>query len=93
LYALKQKDRWDEKDILDNFRYDGRKELQNCPFRYQFKAVANDFKLINDWQIPVIIPYDEAARELIGQLRNKTIPLHRKLLRALPPPDRRSTAT
>ena len=33
--------------------------------------------------MPVIIPYDQKARDLIIQLRNPSIPLHRNLLRAL----------
>lgn len=82
-YYYKQKERWDEKDILGNFRYDGRPSLKHCPFRYQFGTAAKDFKLINDWQVPVIIPYDDTAREWIHQLRNESIPLHRNLLRGL----------
>ncbi len=82
-YYYKQKDRWDEKEILENFRYDGRPAFKHCPFRYQFATASKDFKLINDWQVSVIIPYDETARTLIDQLRSESIPLHRNLLRGL----------
>lgn len=82
-YYFKQKDRWDEKDILDNFRYDGRPEFQHCPFRFQFQTAANDFTLINDWQIPIIIPYDSTSEEHIRDLKNEHKPITRKLLRAL----------
>ena len=80
-YYYKQKDRWDEKGILENFSFDHR--IQHCPFRFQFVTAAKDFQLINDWQVPVIIPFDDIARKLIDELRNETIPLHRKLLRGL----------
>lgn len=83
LYYYQQKSRWDEKGILDNFRYDGRKEFKHCPFRFDFRKTSEDFQLINDWQKTVIIPYDQRARELIRHLGNERIPLNRKLLRSL----------
>lgn len=81
LYYYQQKRRWDSKNILDGFRLDGADN--SLPFKFQFSTVAKDFQLINDWQVPVIIPYDQKARDLIAQLRNPAIPLHRNLLRAL----------
>jgi CRISPR-associated endonuclease/helicase Cas3 len=81
LYYYRQKPRWDEKEILSNFAFDHR--LKNCPFRFNFKTAADNFKLIENWQITVLIPFDEKARTLIEQLRNESIPLHRQLLRSL----------
>ena len=83
LYYYQQKRRWDSKNILgpENFRLDGGDKA--LPFKFQFTTVAKDFQLINDWQVPIIIPYDDKSRELIAHLRNSTIPLHRQLLRAL----------
>jgi CRISPR-associated endonuclease/helicase Cas3 len=81
LYYYQQKRRWDSKNILEGFRLDGGDK--SLPFKFQFAAVAKDFQLINDWQVPAIIPYDDKARELVTQLRNPAIPLHRNLLRAL----------
>lgn len=81
LYYYQQKRRWDSKNILEGFRLDGGDK--SLPFKFQFAAVAKDFQLINDWQVPVIIPYDDKARELVAQLRNPAITLHRNLLRAL----------
>lgn len=81
LYYYQQKRRWDSKNILDGFRLDGADK--SLPFKFQFATVAKDFQLINDWQVPVIIPYDQKARDLIAQLRNPAIPLHCNLLRAL----------
>jgi CRISPR-associated endonuclease/helicase Cas3 len=81
LYYYRQKSRWDEKDILSNFAFDHR--LTECPFRFNFRTAAENFKLIENWQSTVLIPFDEKARKLIQQLRNETIPLNRTLLRAL----------
>ncbi len=81
LYYYQQKRRWDSKNILESFRLDGGDKT--LPFKFQFATVAKDFQLISDWQVPVLIPFDNKARTLISQLRNPAIPLHRKLLRAL----------
>jgi CRISPR-associated endonuclease/helicase Cas3 len=81
LYYYQQKRRWDSKNILESFRLDGGDKV--LPFKFQFASVAKEFKLIDDWQVPVLIPFDDKARELINQLRNPAIPLHRNLLRAL----------
>ena len=81
LYYYRQKTRWDEKAIIDEFRFDGK--IKHCPFRFNFQTVAENFKLIENWQTTVLIPFDEKACQLIKELRNETIPLHRALLRAL----------
>jgi CRISPR-associated endonuclease/helicase Cas3 len=82
LYYYQQKSRWDSKGILstESFR---RANDRNFPFHFQFATVAEKFRLIDDWQVPVIIPYDEKARKLIKDLANPAIPLNRNLLRAL----------
>lgn len=81
LYYYRQKERWDEKRILDMFRVNGGN--RDFPFLFDFKSAAGEFHLIENWQVPVIIPFDEKARQLIQELRNPTIPLHRNLLRGL----------
>ncbi|MBD5779019.1 CRISPR-associated endonuclease Cas3'' [Pelagicoccus sp. NFK12] len=81
LYYYQQKSRWDEKEVVKSFRLEGRRK--DCPFRFKFRSVAECFKLIDDWQTTVIIPFDESAEALIGQLRNESIPIHRNLLRRL----------
>lgn len=82
LYYYQQSSRWDSQDILstDSFHLPQDRTL---PFKFQFQSVAANFRLIDDWQIPVIIPFDDHARALIAQLRNLAIPLHRNLLRLL----------
>jgi CRISPR-associated endonuclease/helicase Cas3 len=81
LYYYRNEKRWDEKKILERFRtVPGNRDF---PFAFDFKSVAADFQLIDDWQVPVVIPFDERARKLIKELRNLTIPLHRNLLRGL----------
>jgi CRISPR-associated endonuclease/helicase Cas3 len=81
LYYYRQKTRWDEKKILENFRVEA--GARDFPLVFGFQKAAKEFQLIDNWQTPVIIPFDDKARDLIGQLRNPTIPLHRDLLRAL----------
>lgn len=81
LYYYQQKSRWDSKGILDGFRIDRRN--RDLPFHFSYATVAGKFRLIDDWQIPIIIPYDEVARKAIAELRTENIPLHRELLRCL----------
>ena len=81
LYYFRNKSRWDEKAILENF-FTLRSD-KSLPFRFQYSTTAKDFCLIESWQVPVIIPYDKKAEKLVGELRNSSIPLHRNLLRAL----------
>jgi CRISPR-associated endonuclease/helicase Cas3 len=81
LYYYRNKQRWDEQHILDRFQL--RPGCREFPLAFDFASAARDFQLIDDWQKPVIVPFDDKARELIKQLRNPTIPLHRDLLRGL----------
>ncbi len=71
---------WDAKSISKEFKIEGR---QRPPFQFNFRTVAKNFRFIDDDQITVLIPYDEAARDLLTTLRNEAIPLHRGLLRSL----------
>lgn len=83
LYYYEQKARWDKYGILDNsnLRFEpGRPDL---PFHFQFRTIAENFRLIENWQVPVIIPYDDRATNLISELGNESIHLHRNLLRGL----------
>lgn len=83
LYYTNQKSRWDKHGILDDncLRFDpGNPKL---PFVFNFKTIAEKFRLISDWQVSVIIPYDQRAKKLISDLANVSIPLNRPLLRSL----------
>lgn len=81
LYYYQQKSRWDSKDILDQFHLDG--SMKSFPFHFNFRTAADNFKMIDDWQVPVIIPFDEKAQKLITELKNPSIPLNRQLFRGL----------
>jgi CRISPR-associated endonuclease/helicase Cas3 len=81
LYYYQQKSRWDSEGILNGFRID--RGNRDFPFHFSYATVAGKFRLIDDWQVPVIIPYDEVARKAIAELRSKNITLHRALLRRL----------
>lgn len=79
-YYYQQKSKWDSKDIMSDFEIVRDAKL---PLLFQYKSAADKFKLIENNQIPIIIPWDETAKELCNQLRNESIPLHRKLFRSL----------
>lgn len=82
IYYYQKKIRWDSKRITarESFRCESQPSF---PFHFQYATVAKDFQLIDDWQVPVLIPYDDEARKLIAQLRNTAIPVHRNLFRGL----------
>lgn len=83
LYYYQQRTRWDSRGILasDSFHLDGAN--RELPFRFQFATAAEGFRLIENFQVPVIIPYDDNARRLIRDLRNPAVRLSRDLLRGL----------
>jgi CRISPR-associated endonuclease/helicase Cas3 len=71
LYYWDKSAQWDSKLILQNFH------LLNdlaFPFSFDFAKTAQDFKLIDNVQEPVIIPWDEEARDLCERLRYMKIP-------------------
>lgn len=73
--------KWDTKDIVGDFKLD--RGSRNLPMFFQFRSAAEKFRLIENEQVAVIIPFDETAKKLVSELRNETIPLNRNLLRAL----------
>lgn len=80
-YYYQQKSKWDAKEILDDFKCVSNPEL---PLLFQYRSASEKFKLIENQQIPIIIPWDETAKALVEkELRVESIPLHRKLLRSL----------
>ncbi len=54
---------------LDIKRITDRLERDAFNFNFGFEDISHDFKLIDDTAMPVIIPYDENACELIEMLR------------------------
>ncbi len=80
-YYHQRKNRWDAKGILDSDSF--RLGDKTFPFHFQFKTVAENFRLIEDHQVPVIIPYDVKAQALIEELKNTFKPLTRDLFRGL----------
>jgi len=83
LYYYEQMNRWDENCIVASENHRLNRTDPKFPFLFNFRTIANNFRLIDDWQEAVIVPYDEKARSLIKELRNEAIPLHRNLLRGL----------
>ncbi len=81
LYYWSQEDRWDKKQIFQEFQLDpGGRDL---PFLFNFASVARDFRLIEETGRPVIIPWGNTGRRLCEELRaNYGLP-DRRLLRRL----------
>lgn len=80
-YYHQQKDRWDAKDILGEFKYSP--SDKKLPLIFNYRTAAENFKLIENTQVPIIIPWDDQSKNLCDNLRNDSIPLHRNLLRGL----------
>ncbi len=79
-YYYDQKQHWDSKEIMRDFSIGSD---PNLPLLFQYREVAEKFRLIDNNQIPIIIPNDDISKELVEQLRNEGVPLNRKLLRSL----------
>jgi len=71
---------WDTKNISKDYELAQNRSL---PFMFQFRSTAERFRLIENEQVSILIPYGELARERIAELRNESVPLHRALLRDL----------
>lgn len=82
-YYYKKRERWDAKKLLaaQNMRLDGGD--RSFPFHFQFRTIADSFRLIDQVNEAVIIPFDARAQLLVADLRNPFKPLGRSLLRAL----------
>lgn len=80
-YYYQNKSQWDAKDILGEFACTPTNP--ELPLLFQYRTVAEKFKLIENNQIPIIIPFDESAKNWVAQLRNENIPLSQPLLRSL----------
>ncbi len=80
-YYYQQESEWDAKSILPKFKC---VQDEKLPLLFQYRTVAEKFKLIENNQISVIIPWNQLAKDLIEkELKIESIPLHRKLLRTL----------
>lgn len=70
LYFCKGKERLDSKRIMQQLEAGVMKGVPNSRniFNYDFKKVADEFKLIEEHTFAVIIPYDEISSKLIEKL-------------------------
>lgn len=66
LYYWDQTSRWDEKRILDAFHL---VQDRSLPFLFGFEKVAEDFRIIQDYTRPVVIPWKEEGERLCKRLR------------------------
>ena len=79
-YYYNSKNSWDAKNILNEFEFGGSPKLL---FLFNYRTTADKFRLIENNQIPIIVPWDDEAKKLVEKLRNEAIPLRRRLLRNL----------
>jgi hypothetical protein len=79
LYYWDQNDRWDSRQILQNFKLLQDRKL---PFSFQFDAAARKFNLIENYLKPVIIPWHEYGQNICNDLRRNPFP-QRELLKKL----------
>jgi hypothetical protein len=75
LYTLQDEDNFDAKRILAYL------EKGTGSLDFDFKSAAENFKLIADNTVAVIIPYDDVAKGLIDELKYALYPI--RLLRKL----------
>lgn len=80
-YYHQQKERWDAKDILSEFKY--APGDQKLPLIFNYRTAAENFNLIENTQVPIVIPWNDQAKKICDDLRNQSIPLHRNLFRSL----------
>jgi CRISPR-associated endonuclease/helicase Cas3 len=77
LRLWKRKDEWDKNRICDLF------QLAKSGEQFQFATAAEKYKLIDDKQVPIIVPYGRRGRRLVETLLEMTVPPKRSFERKL----------
>jgi CRISPR-associated endonuclease/helicase Cas3 len=77
LYYWQRKSEWDEHSIMGRFSVDGEDP------HFQYKQVARDYRIIDDDQRAVIVPFDRRGRRLIEALTMMRHPPGRDFARKL----------
>lgn len=80
LYYWSQQPRWDAKGVLGLFRLDQNPRL---PFLFDFASAAERFRLIEDGQRPILVPWGERGRWLCEELAKPWNAANGRLLREL----------
>lgn len=65
LYYWTQRDRWDSRRILDELHLQNKEDL---PFLFNFRSISERFRLIDESQKPVVIPWQEQGIQLCRRL-------------------------
>ena len=68
---------------INNVFKEMEKGAEGCNFNFNFKQIADKFKLIDENTVPIIIEFDNNSKELISKLR--FIDEYKALLRAIQP--------
>lgn len=77
LYWKKSGD-WDKRGVMECMSLDSNRPSE---LYFQFRCIEERYKLIRDMQLPILIPYDATARNLLSELENPFVDYipHRKL--------------
>lgn len=67
---------WSHEDLWDKHEVLSDDQLRRSPkgvLEFQFREITRRFRLIDDYQTPVFIPFDDKARELLDRLRSNLL--------------------
>lgn len=81
LYYWSQRPRWDDKGILGLFRLN--RQDPRLPFLFDFESAAKRFRLIEDGQRPILIPWEVRGQRLCERLAEPGSEANWRLLREL----------
>lgn len=72
---------WEAGDLLDKYGVLPLMSLQGVNTRFQFREIAERYKIVRDEEIPILVPYGEQGRNLLDALQRNTLPFvsHRQL--------------
>jgi CRISPR-associated endonuclease/helicase Cas3 len=69
---------WDKHEVMPCMALDNNRSAE---LRFQFREIARRYVMIRNEQLPILIPYDEEARQIVADLTNISINFvsHRRL--------------
>lgn len=78
LLYWKKSDEWDKFKIMEYMKLDSNRPSE---LHFQFRAIEERYALIRDAQLPILIPYDRIATDLLSEMQNHVVDYvpHRKL--------------
>lgn len=72
---------WKSSDLFDKHRVLPLTTMQGVQTRFQFREIAERYKIIRDEQFPILIPYGHEGKNLLDALQSHALPFvsHRQL--------------